>query len=218
LQWEHVQDHEREQWNRVKAYQEAYEEQWRNNGGPDAALLYEIVSDMESVVEDRPRQWEGVAPYITPETPPVRTHTAAEARTILEKDWLHQCGNNPTVEHSLTEIGWARKLAERIAKDHPGLSFSQELKQLDDLEARARTTAATTGVSQELYFAVRTVKREIAFKNPAIDFDSILFVDGPTPQGSEWNHETRHRLGYMAVPGARLMTMRGLHPGGNSNY
>jgi len=211
LQWQHVQENEREQWNRVKAYKEDYEEQLRNNGSPDAALLYEIVSDMESVVEDRPRNWEGVAPYVIPETPPVHTHTAAEARAILEKDWLHQCDGNPTVERSLTEIVWARKLAERIMKDNPGVSFSQELRQLGELETRAK---AATGVDQELYFAVRTIKREITFKNPAIDFDSILFVDGPYPQGSEWNHETRHRLGYMAVPGARLMTMRGLHPGG----
>ena len=39
------------------------------------------------------------------------------------------------------------------------------------------------------------------FRNPALDFDQVLFVDMPFPQGSEWQHETRHRLGYMAVPG-----------------
>jgi hypothetical protein len=37
----------------------------------------------------------------------------------------------------------------------------------------------------------------------------------PYPQGSEWPHETRHRLGYMAVPGARLMVLKGLGPEGH---
>jgi hypothetical protein len=52
------------------------------------------------------------------------------------------------------------------------------------------------------------------FKNPTIDFDKMLFVDMPFPQGSEWQHETRHRLGYMAVPGARLLVLEGLSPEG----
>jgi hypothetical protein len=51
-------------------------------------------------------------------------------------------------------------------------------------------------------------------RNPAVDFDSVAFVDMPFPQGSEWQHETRHRLGYMAVPGARLLVLRGLSPAG----
>jgi hypothetical protein len=37
----------------------------------------------------------------------------------------------------------------------------------------------------------------------------------PYPDGSEWKHETRHRLGYMAVPGARLLVLNGLDPDGN---
>ena len=65
-----------------------------------------------------------------------------------------------------------------------------------------------------LYFQVRDIKRQIAFRNPVIDFEQILLVDMPFPQGSEWPHETRHRLGYMAVPGARLLVLRGLTPGG----
>jgi hypothetical protein len=61
---------------------------------------------------------------------------------------------------------------------------------------------------------VREVKRAVTFKNPAVDFDQVLFVDMPLSQGSEWPHETRHRLGYMAVPGARLLKLSGLSPGG----
>jgi len=57
------------------------------------------------------------------------------------------------------------------------------------------------------YFQVRELKREIMFANPTIDFDGVLFVDMPFPTGSEWPHETRLRLGYMAVSDARLVTL-----------
>ena len=33
----------------------------------------------------------------------------------------------------------------------------------------------------------------------------LLLVDMPYPQGREWQHETRHRLGYMAVPGGMVL-------------
>ena len=67
---------------------------------------------------------------------------------------------------------------------------------------------------REFYFRVRELKRQIAWKSPAINFDKVLLVDMPYPQGSEWQHETRHRLGYMAVPGARLLTLESLRPDG----
>jgi len=210
FQWKYLSPDDAVQWARVKGYKEAYEEQLRRSGSATPDLLYAIVSDMETVIEHRPNS-ERVAPYVRPETPPVQNHSVAEARRILERDWLHQCDGNPTVERSLAEIDWARKLAQRILTDNPDVNLDIDLKRLNELEERA---SLLMGTNQDLYFSVRTVKRDIAFKNPAIDFDSLLFVDGPTPQGSEWNHETRHRLGYMAVPGARLMTLHGLHLGG----
>jgi len=214
-QWKYLSPADLDKWNRAKEYKKVYEERLRTGGNDNGALLYEIVCEMELTIEPRPMQSEPVAPYITPSTPPVQNRSAGEAMVCLENEWMHQCDGNPTVARSLEEIGWARKLAKRLSSEHPTLEFDNELQQLDALEAMARVAAGVAaGVDRDLYFAVRTVKREITFKNPAIDFDSILFVDGPFPQGREWNHETRHRLGYMAVPGGRLMTMQGLHPGG----
>ena len=65
-----------------------------------------------------------------------------------------------------------------------------------------------------LYFSVRRVKRRILFKNPALDFTQLLFIDQPLPQGPESLHEAIHRMGIMAVPGGRLVVLDGLHPGG----
>jgi len=161
---------------------------------------------------ERPRAREAVAPYVTPTTPKTRDLTAAEARDALRRDWLHQAGGKPNAKRIADEITWARQLAARIKTGSAGgVDFAKQLAQLDDL---AKTAPANTGDAAELYLAVRAVKRAIAFENPVLDFAKVLFVDMPYPAGSEWRHETRHRLGYMAVPGARLLVLDGLAPTG----
>ena len=154
-------------------------------------------------VAHRPAVSEAVAPYRTPSTPETRTLTESEARVVLERDWLHQTDNTPTPERIRDEIRWTRQLAARIH----GVDFTEELNQLAALEEQTMT-------DRDRYFAVRAIKRRIMFRNPAVDFERLLFVDMPYPDGSEWRHETRHRLGYMAVPGARLLILNGLSPDG----
>ncbi|MBM3475957.1 MAG: hypothetical protein FJX75_22030 [Armatimonadetes bacterium] len=156
-------------------------------------------------IDLRPYQSEAVAPYVRPETPPTRGLTPAEARAALERDWLHQAGGNPSPERIRAEIGWARRLADR------GASSVAERAKLDELQKQAEALSAP---DRDLYFRVREVKRAIMFADPVIDFSKVLFVDMPFPQGSEWAHETRHRLGYMAVPGGRLLVLDGLSPEG----
>jgi len=155
----------------------------------------------------RPCVHEPVAPYVKPETPVTRDLTADEARAALEQDWLHQAYQAPIPERIRAEIGWARDLAARIPGEH-----AAELAQLNALAEQA---AGLTGNDTDLYFRVRAVKRAIMLGNPVLDFDSVLLVDMPYPQGSEWRHETRHRLGYMAVPGGRLLILQGLRPDGH---
>jgi hypothetical protein len=164
-------------------------------------------------VPTRPRTRERVAPYVTPSTPQTKDLTAAEAKDALQKDWLHQAGNNPAPKRIADEIKWTRRLAARIKSASGGkVAFTAELAKLDAL---AKTAAELKSADPELYFKVRSIKRDIAFKNPVVDFSKILMVDMPYPAGSEWPHETRHRLGYMAVPGARLLVLDGLSPAGN---
>jgi len=75
--------------------------------------------------------------------------------------------------------------------------------------------ALTTGLDpKEFYLAVRHVKRQIAFKNPVVDFSRVMFIDNPFPTGGEWPHQARHRNGMMAVQGGRLMVLDGLNPEG----
>lgn len=163
-------------------------------------------------IDFRPVEREAVAPYVPPYTPPTRTRSAAEGEELLHRDWLHQADGRPSAQRTLQEIGWTRALAARIAGDCPGrVDFSEQLCTLDRLQRQAEELR---GESADLYYEVRKIKRAIALANPVLDFDKILMVDMPFPQGNEWRHETRHRLGYMAVPGGKLLILKGLGPDG----
>ncbi|NQT37924.1 MAG: PD40 domain-containing protein, partial [Planctomycetes bacterium] len=158
------------------------------------------------------------APGGGPVTPETRDLTPAEARDALHRDWLFQADGKPTVARALQEIGWARELAARQTRHPQPPDLSAELARLTELEKRLTAPEANTADAtavQTLYLAVRSAKREIAFKNPAINFSSVLLIDNPYPQGAEWPHQARHRNGMMAVPGGRLLVLDGLHPGGH---
>jgi hypothetical protein len=201
-QWKYLSKDERAQWETVKANLALLASPTTPG---EAGKLYPLVLDMELSVANRP-QPERVAPYRTPETPAVKDRTPQEAQAIIEAEWLFQCDHKPTLERIKQEIGYARQLVKRF-----GLNGA-ELKQLDALEQQADTSSNWT--DKNLYFAVRRLKRDIVFKNPALDFDTLVYVDGPLPEGNEWRHETRHYLGYMGVTGGRLMTLKGLSPDG----
>ena len=176
----------------------------------DPAWLEAILSIGPQIVF-RPRVYEPVAPYIRPSTPATRDWTAAEARAILERDWLFQADGHPTAARIRDEIQWTEELMARLEVDPRAGDFSAEREDLRELEQQI----PAEGEHANLYFRVREIKRKIMFRNPAIDFTQVLFIDQPFPQGSEWQHETRHRLGYMAVPGGRLIVLEGLGPEGH---
>jgi len=212
-QWSRQSDEDRRRWAEVDAVKGRVEALLADDSGThDWAEWVDAALDLGRRVSLRPYIAEPVAPYVKPETPETRRLTESEAREALERDWLHQAGGAPTPERIRQEIGWAQDLARRLRSS--GLDATILERPLAELELCEGAVGALTGPSPELYFRVRAAKRRIAFANPALDFTRVLFVDMPYPQGSEWPHETRHRLGYMAVPGARLMVLDGLSPDG----
>lgn len=199
----HELDKVKEQYDRLVTRGEAsrYSPEW-----------IEVIMAAGPHVQLRPSVYEPVAPYIKPHTPETHSLSWLEARQILERDWLHQAGPNPTATSIEQEIRWTRQIVERIRADSEAqIDFTDELA---DLEKLAQEVVSLAVFDRELYLKVRRVKRKVMFKNPVVDFDRVLFIDMPFPQGSEWQHETRHRLGYMAVPGGRLLTLEGLRPDG----
>ncbi len=218
-QWEHLSPEETARWKHVQEVakqldaaiiepDKVSEEDWLR-------FAFETLKE----VQDRPRLREAVAPYSRPETPPVVDLTLEEERAQLEKEWLFQCDGAPTLERVKFELGRVETLIEEYEED---AEFDAEKEELAKLRAEVDAYAAESARSamsdlarvSDLYFKARTLKRAVFMRNPALDFDSILYVDSPYPQGSEWAHETRHRLGYMAAPGGRLMTRKGLRPSG----
>jgi len=212
-QWKRVSPEERADWAEADKIKARFD---RLTAAGEAARFspewIQVMLEAGARVQFRPCQNEPVAPYLTPQTPVTRSLTAAEARQVLERDWLYQADNHPSPERIRDEVRWAGELAARIKLRYPDRAdFTLELAALADL---AREAQRLTVPSPELYFRAREIKRRVQFKNPVIDFDQVVFVDMPFPQGSEWRHETRHRLGYMAVPGGRLLVLEGLGPGG----
>ena len=152
--------------------------------------------------------------------PPIASAAAAitpEGQTQLEADWLMQCSNKPSTKLITDEIGWARELAARLAKIKRCPSLKAHLDKLTQFEKQVAEAKAADAI-KKLYFEVRTVKRAIMFANPLVDFDKIVLIDNPFPNGkrgdatNEWRHEARHRNGYMAVMGGKLLSV-GLDPG-----
>ena len=143
-----------------------------------------------------------------------------EGMKQLETEWLFQCDNEPTFEKAKLEIGYARAIADRIVADYEDeVDLAADLAALAELEKKIDAAEETEEAAKELYIAVRKVKREITFKNPLIDFEKIVLIDNPYPKGKpgdatdEWGHEARHRNGFMAEPGGRMLIV-GLNPGG----
>lgn len=206
-QWAKCTEEEKTQWKRREAEIMKY-----NAESTDAAELFEQLEALREFVVLRPHHQESVAPFHPAFTPEVKDLTQEEAAQKLEEEWLFQCDNHPTRDAAKNEIRYARKLAARMH----GIDFSQALKALDALDAKLETMtdSADENEIRTSYLKVRTIKREIFFSNPAIDFNTILYIDAPYPEGSEWRHENHHRVGTKAVPGGRLMTLTGLSPAG----
>ncbi|MBT3198875.1 MAG: hypothetical protein HN350_03070 [Phycisphaerales bacterium] len=140
-----------------------------------------------------------------------------EGQAQLDADWLVQCGGKPTAKMVTDEIGWARELAARLEKIKGCPSLKADLAKLAELEKQI-AGAKDAEAAKKLYLAVRAAKRKIMFANPLINFDKIVLIDNPFPNGkkgdatNEWRHEARHRNGYMAVMGGKLLSV-GLDPG-----
>ncbi len=212
-QWAEQSQDDLRRWEEADALRERFD--LLRASGTDSRFSPEwvrLAMESGSRIHFRPRVHEAVAPYITPNTAETRRRTPEEARRLLENDWRHQAKGVPLHALVRSELRWTRDLADRIERDHPGRVDFSECKAR--LRRIAKQALALPEPDEGIYFELRQLKREMLLANPAVNFNQVLFVDMPLPQGSEWPHETRHRLGYMAVPGGKLVVLEGLEPGG----
>ena len=150
--------------------------------------------------------WAGYTPF---------DQLSPEAQQQILDDWSFQADNAFDAGKVANEIKWAKEAAERIGDLSDDIDLSGKVAKLDELQKKL--DANPNQDFKALYFEVRKVKRDIMFSNPLLDFDSILMVSNPYPKGKpgdatdEWGHEARHRNGYMAVDGGKLLVV-GLNP------
>jgi hypothetical protein len=153
------------------------------------------------------------APRTGPTEPETRSLTADEATSQLQAEWLFQAEGKPLAARSLQEIIWARQIADRLAKAAKPPKLIDCLKQLDSLEKKLKSLGdkPDAKTSEELYIAVRRIKRKIMFADPLVDFSRMLFVDVP----ERYPHESMHRVYPQAqLNCVRLLVLDGLSPAG----
>ena len=197
-QWARCPADERKRWQAIKAWADRMAARIPAGGEALGAVLLDAVAADWPNVPERPSVSEPVAPYVVPSTPEVRTYTKEEARAEIERDWLFQVGDKPDLAR---EISRTRALAARLCLPADAL---------DSVAAEVAKATLSAERTRELYLAVRRIRRALMLGNPVVDFSQLLLVDMPYPAGREWQHETRHRLGYMAVPGGQLLVVGGL--------
>ncbi|MEI6647649.1 MAG: LamG-like jellyroll fold domain-containing protein [bacterium] len=197
-QWARCPADERQHWQVLKTWADRMAARIPANEEALGPVLLDAVAADWPTVPERPSVAEPVAPYVVPATPDARTYTKEEARQTIENDWLFQVDGKPNLTG---EIARTRALAARLCLPADAL---------DAVAAEALKIPLSMEKNKELYLAVRRIKRGLMLSNPVINFHQLLLVDMPYPAGREWQHETRHRLGYMAVPGGQLLVVDGL--------
>ena len=138
----------------------------------------------------------------------------------IESDWIQEekitrqleAGSQKAVEEvikrgrAMTVDFLEINASEQADKAKQGFdSVSQELKQL------ITTGSVTKEQWLQLYFKARGITRTLAFSNPLIDFDELLFVKRKTPN---FGHQCAHRVGESQLPGSNLCILKGLSPDG----
>ena len=117
-----------------------------------------------------------------------------------------------------TVLRRTRVLAEELTRSYtiPGIeALSSDLAKLD---AAAAALVADTPEYQACYLAACALRREIAFRNPLLDFDTLLFAARGTFEGSvrsnpktsdeHGGHFVTQYFGFNALPGGGLYLLR----------
>ena len=157
-------------------------------------------------------RWHHVAQVVDDDSISVYVDGRLDAKMALEGKKVAVKGPMLIGSRSTTSLSWRyRGRLDDVCFFGRALTAADLERMFDDGKEAVGEVDAD---AWELYVAVRCVKRRIAFKNPLLDFDRVVFIDQPYPRGLAWPHQAIHRLGHRAVPGGRLLLLEGLHPGG----
>ncbi|MBT8036213.1 MAG: hypothetical protein KJO21_01595 [Verrucomicrobiae bacterium] len=139
------------------------------------------------------------------------TISAASPRTTIEANWVQQ--EKTTFSRNLADPAALKDLLQR------GHLMIADMKDLGVNTQKTETTLAAiqsqlahpTPDLAPLYKKARWAIRQLAFSNPLLDFDQLLFVKRNTPY---YQHQCGHRVGEAQLPGSNLCILSGLKPDG----
>jgi Hydrazine synthase alpha subunit middle domain len=120
------------------------------------------------------------------------------------------CSHALAAEDSRDVVDKARALAARLAPETGHAPIAPLMARLDGLEQRLAALEAAGDVPEAarhaLYLEARKIKRAIAFTNPLLDMDRLLFIKRHDSKGVF--HMCDQYYGFNAVPGGGLFVLR----------
>ena len=142
------------------------------------------------------------------------------SRKMIEADWIRQ--------EKVTRRQAAASMPAVDAAIERGRRMIADMRELGASDAAAAATKTLQIVSRKrdilrqastpaghawlkLYLQTRWAIRKLAFSNPHLDFDQLLFVERQWPRH---RHQCSHRVGEAQTPGANLVVLKGLRPDG----
>ncbi len=166
----------------------------------DEVEVYAIDKPDENLALGRPADQKSVGPYSVAGT---KGHAVVASKTT-------QAVASPfQLAHTREVIRRGCQLAERLQRVSDCGQLERLVAELDRLHARVEAlaigNAATEEVRREVYLQARGVVRKIAFCNPLLDFDKILFVKRHDPGGLY--HMVHQYYGFCAKPGGGLFVL-----------
>ncbi len=118
-------------------------------------------------------------------------------QSVLD-DWKSQAGKDFNVASSDQIARISRLLSDSSLRIKDVDTFSKKFEQLKSKKFESE---------ENRYIELRKLKREIIFASQELDFDEIICVDAPYPEGHEAPHESRFKAENTAVWGARLLRL-----------
>ena len=158
-------------------------------------------------------------PVAWPTAPATRPLTRVQADALLEADWLQQVHDTPLLRHVREEIEASRRLARRLGSHPERPTFDRELAEIDLLAPKADAIVqewTAEAEIAEMYLAARRIKRRIMFRNPILDFDRLLLIDGSPPSGHESGHRNTYGGDLRRIGSNRILVLDALDPGANA--
>lgn len=162
----------------------------------DEVEVYSQQEPEKNIALNRPADQKSVGPYSVAHPTPTSSFTLTHIRQVVDR---------------------AQALAHRLVRQGASSEhldpLMERLRELERRLERLEQSDPDVGTRRRLYLAARRLAREVAFCNPRLDFDRILFIKRHDAGGVF--HMCDQYYGFNARPGGGLFILQdpfGLHP------